>query len=138
MTAAKKLAAGETGIEEMIEKATVWYNWTIRNEIAIHPHNDYVPREYLQKVQQWMFPYVLRMYQEDFISLSQLNKFKEHVDNLVFDLRVKANQATWLYHWNEKSFLERMKWRWQNKRIRKYGIRDFERLCRETWFVPFI
>lgn len=133
-----KVEKGRTGLAEMTQKATDWYLWTVREEIAIHPHNDYVPREYLQKVQQWMFPYVLRMYQTDYISLGQLNEFKEHVDNLVFDLRVRAMQATWLYHWNEKSFLDRMRWRWQNKRIRKYGIRDFERLCRKAWFVPFV
>lgn len=133
-----RLEKGLVALKEMMNKATDWYNWTVREEISIHPHNDYVPREYLQKIQQWMYPYVARLLETGHISLDQMNTFAEHVNNHVWDLRVKAEEATWLYHWNEMKFWDRMKWRWKNKRIKRYGLRDFERLCRETRFVPFI
>jgi len=137
-TREEMLEKGLVGLQEMLEKATDWYDWTVENEIEVHPHNDYVPREYLEKIQQWMYPYVSRMHETEHISLEQMNFFSEHVMQLVFKLRVKAEEATWMYHWNQKSFIGRLKWRWENKRLRKYGLRDFERLCTETRFVPFL
>lgn len=134
----EKLEKGLLGLQEMILKAKDWYNWTVKNEIEIHPHNDYVAREYLQKIQQWMYPYITRLHETDHITLEQMHYFSEYVMSLVFDLRVKAEEGMWLYHWNEMSFMDRMKWRWKNKRIKKYGLRDFERLCQEARFVPFI
>ena len=133
-----KALSGTIGLNEMIDKVTDWYNWTVREEIAIHPYNDYVAREFLEKIQQWMYPYIHRMWQQDFITLGQLNEFKNHVDQCVFDLRVKAEQATWQWHWNQKSFLDRMKWRLENKRFKKYGRRDFERMCEEARFIPYV
>lgn len=132
------LEKGLVALQEMIVKAKDWYEWTVREEIAVHPHNDYVPTEYLQKIHQWMYPYVSRLHETEHITLEQMNYFSEYVMNLVWNLRVKAEEATWTYHWNEMSFWNRMKWRWKNKRIRRYGLRDFERICTETRFVPFI
>lgn len=129
---------GTLALREMTDKATLWYEWTIKNEIEIHPHNDYVPREYLQKLHEWMYPYVYRMYETEAITLEQVSSFSDHCNVLIFDLRVKCEQATWLYHWQEKSFIGRLKWRLKNKRLRKYGLQDFERLCRETRNVPFL
>ncbi len=129
---------GVLALQEMMTKATDWYNWTIREEVSIHPHNDYVPREYLMKLHEWMYPYVHRMYETENIDLDQLSKFTQLCTKLVFDLRVRCDQATWLYHWQEKGFIGRLKWRWKNKRIRKYDLRDFERLCAKTRHVPFL
>ena len=132
------LAKGELALKEMKGKVVDWYNWTLENEIEIHPHNDYVPREFLQKINQWMLPYIGRLHDTDHITLDQMNEFSDFVAKHVWDLRVKAEEATWLYHWQEMSFWNRMKWRWKNKRIKRYGLRDFERLCTEARFVPFI
>ena len=129
---------GLAELKEMLDKAKDWYDWTVREEIEVHPHNDYVPREYLEKIQQWMYPYISRLHQTDHLSLDDMSYFSATIMDLVFKLRVKAEEATWLYHWQEMSFWDRIKWRWKNKRIRRYGLRDFERLCRETRFVPFI
>lgn len=125
-------------LKEMLDKAKDWYDWTVKNEIEIHPHNDYVPREYLEKIQQWMYPYVSRLHTTEHLSLDDMSYFGAVVNDLVFKLRVKAEEATWLYHWQEMGFIDRLKWRWKNKRFKRYGLRDFERLCRETRFVPFI
>ncbi len=127
-----------TGLQEMIDKATIWHEWTILNEIEVHPHNDYVPREYLQKLHEWMYPYVYRMYETNHISLEQMKLFADHCNELIFDLRVRCEEATWLYHWQEKGFISRLKWRWKNKRLKRYGSRDFKRLCREARFVPLL
>lgn len=132
------LEKGRVALEEMTEKATVWYNWTVENEISVHPHNDYVPREYLQKIHEWMYPYVYRLYETDHITLEQMKEFGSHIDNLIFKLRVKAFGATWEWHWQQMGFVGRLKWRLKNKRLFKYGIRDFRRLCGETRFLPFI
>jgi hypothetical protein len=132
------LEKGALALKEMQGKVVDWYNWTIENEIEIHPHNDYVPREFLQKINQWMMPYISRLHDTDHITLDQMNDFSDFVAKHVRDLRVKAEEATWLYHWQEMSFWDRMKWRWKNKRIKRYGLRDFERLCTEARFVPFI
>ena len=129
---------GVVGLKEMTNKAKDWYDWTVRREIEIHPHNDYVAREYLQKLHEWMFPYVYRLYETDHITLDQMNEFSRHCNALIFSLRVKCEEATWLYHWQEKNFIDRLKWRWKHKRLRKYELRDFERLCREARFVPFL
>lgn len=129
---------GIQAIKEMTDKATMWYEWTIRKEISVHPHNDYVPREYLQKIHEWMFPYVYRLYETDNITLEQMKDFSTHCNDLIFDLRVRCEEATWIFHWQEKDFFQRLKWRWKNKRLKRYGLRDFERLCREARFVPFI
>ena len=129
---------GLAELKEMLDKAKDWYDWTVREEIEVHPHNDYVPREYLEKIQQWMYPYISRLHQTDHLSLDDMSYFSATIMDLVFKLRVKAEEATWLYHWQEMSFWDRIKWRWKNKRIRRYGLRDFERLCRETRFVPFL
>ncbi len=125
-------------LNEMIMKAQDWYDWTIREEVSIHPHNDYIPREFLMKLHEWMYPYVHRMYETDHIDLDQMGEFTEHCTALIFDLRVRCDQATWLYHWQEKGIIGRLKWRLKNKRLRKYGLQDFERLCRENRFVPFL
>lgn len=137
-TKEEMLEKGIVALQEMIIKADEWYEWTVENEIEVHPHNDYVPREYLQKIQQWMYPYISRLHETGHLDLDQMNFFSEKVMGYVWKLRVKAFEGTWLYHWNQKNFIDRMKWRWKNKRIKKYGLRDFERLCTETRFVPFI
>lgn len=129
---------GGVGLQEMIDKATLWYEWTIKNEIEVHPHNDYVPREYLMKLHEWMYPYVYRMYETDNISLKQMKSFTDHCNELILDLRARCEEATWLYHWNEKGFIGRLKWRLKNKRLRKYDSRDFKGLCREARFVPYL
>ncbi len=133
-----KLAKGRLGLKEMTDKATDWYNWTVRKEIAVHPHNDYVPREFMQKIEEWMYPYVHRMFMTDYLGIEDMQAFSLHINELIFKLRVKAVEATWLWHWNEMGFTGRIKWRWENKRLTQYGLRDFERLCREARYVPFL
>jgi hypothetical protein len=137
-TPEQKLEKGLSALQEMMTKALDWYHWTIREEIQVHPHNDYVAREYKEKIEQWMYPYINRLHATDHVTLEQMHYFSEYINGLIFKLRVKAEEATWTYHWNEMSFIDRLKWRWKHKRIKKYGLRDFERLCRETWFVPVL
>jgi len=134
----EELEKGALALQEMLDKARMWYEWSVREEISVHPYNDYIPREFMEKLEQWMYPYVGRLYETDHITLEQFQYFSEYATGLVFDLRVKAEEATWIYHWNEMGFINRMKWRWKNKRIKRYGLRDFERLSRETGFVPYI
>ena len=134
----EKLEKGRLGLKEMIDKATMWYEWTVENEISIHPHNDYVAREFLVKINEWMYPYIHRMYATDHLDLEDMREFSDHINELIFSLVVKSTEATWLWYWQEMGFIGRLKWRWKNKRLTQYGIRDFRRLSREAGFLPFI
>lgn len=118
---------------------TSWWKTQIGwKDQTIKGANEYIPMDFWDNLNDWMYPYLHRLRQEDYIDTSMMYAFAGEAQAALMELRVLAAQADWEWEHRQKSYINRLRWRWENKRLTKYGYADFERLQKKDVTVPLL
>lgn len=138
----EKLVQGQSALEEMRVKLKDWSDWW-KTQIGwedqtIDGANQYIPKDFWTNLNDWMYPYLHRLLATEYITTEMLYSFMDECENAMLDLRALANQADWEWEYRQKSFFNKLCWRWKAKRLTKYGYADFRRLSSEDVFVPLL